>query len=492
MGDSVAARRVLVASNRGPVSYTQGDDGQLTAKRGGGGMVSGLSTVAEAEDMLWVCAALSDGDRAAVRAAGEGGLLPWHGTAGDSAIRMLDLPEPVFQNAYNAVANSTLWFVHHMLYDTPNKPGFGPEFRREWADFRAYNEAFAVALAEAPRPAGGVVRAVIQDYHLCLAPRMLASRAPDIRIAHFSHTPWAPPDYYRMLPDAAGREVLAGMLGADHAGFLCRRWADAFLDCCEAFLDCKVDRDRGEVEYHGKLTSVGVHPLGVDAGQLRERAHEQDVADRMAALGAQTAGRKLIVRVDRTELSKNIVRGLEAYRELLHRHPEWHGRVTKVAFAYPSRTDLAEYREYTEAVERLAAQIEAEFAAPGWEPLILQVEDDYARSLAALRLADVLLVNPIRDGMNLVAKEGPILSDNGCVLVLSTEAGAAAELGQDALLVNPFDVSQTAEALHAALGTSGDERRRRSQALAAAASAMPPQRWFHSQLEALDQQALTP
>jgi len=286
--------------------------------------------------------------------------------------------------------------------------------------------------------------------------------------------------------------VLAGILGADHAGFLCRRWADAFLDCCEAFLDCKVDRIQGEVVYEGKVTSIGVHPLGVDAEQLRERAHEQDVADRLAALGAQTAGRRLIVRVDRTELSKNIVRGLEAYRELLHTHPEWHGQVTKVAFAYPSRTDLAEYREYTEEVERLAARIEAEFAEPGWEPLILQVEDDYARSLAALRLADVLLVNPIRDGMNLVAKEGPILSDGGCALVLSTEAGAAAELGSDALLVNPFDVTQTAEALHAALAMSRDERTRRRAALAAAAGAMPPQRWFHRQLDALDQQPSTP
>ncbi len=342
---------------------------------------------------------------------------------------MLDLPPTVFQRAYNAVANSTLWFVHHMLYDTPDQPSFGPWFERDWADFRTYNEVFAVALAEAARPDGGQVRAVIQDYHLCLAPRMLASRAPDIHIAHFSHTPWAPPDYYRMLPSAVGREVLAGILGADHAGFLCRRWADAFLDCCEAFLDCEVDRGRDQVRYAGRVTSVGVHPLGVDTGQLRERAREQDVQARIDALRARTAGRKLIVRVDRTELSKNIVRGLEAYRELLRSHPEWHGRVTKLAFAYPSRTDLAEYREYAAAVQRLARQIEDEFAEPGWDPLILQVNDDYARSLAALRMADVLLVNPIRDGMNLVAKEGPVLSEGGCVVVLSTEAGAAAELG---------------------------------------------------------------
>jgi trehalose 6-phosphate synthase len=455
-------------------------------------MVSGLSTVADTEDMLWVCAALSDGDRAAARSAGESGLLPWHGTEGGSAIRMLDLPPTVFQRAYNAVANSTLWFVHHMLYDTPNQPSFGPGFEPEWADFRTYNEAFAVALAEAARPQGGQVRAVIQDYHLCLAPRMLARLAPDVRIAHFSHTPWAPPDYYRLLPSAVGREVLAGILGADHAGFLCQRWADAFLNCCAEFLDCAVDRARSQVAYKGKVTTIGVHPLGVDAGQLRERAREEDVQDRLAALTAQTTGRRLIVRVDRTELSKNIVRGLEAYRELLRGHPEWRGRVTKLAFAYPSRTDLAEYREYAAAVQRLARQIQDEFAEPGWEPLILQVNDDYARSLAALRMADVLLVNPIRDGMNLVAKEGPILSDGGCMVVLSTEAGAAAELGADAVLVNPFDVAETAEALHSALEMSHDERRRRSRALAAAAGAMPPQRWFASQLAALEELPVGP
>ena len=198
----------------------------------------------------------------------------------------------------------------------------------------------------------------------------------------------------------------------------------------------------------------------------------------MAALAEATAGKQLIVRVDRTELSKNIVRGLEAYRELLRTRPEWHRKVVHFAFAYPSRHDLPEYREYTAAVQRMARQIEDEFAEPGWEPLLLEVNDDYPRSLAACRLADVMLVNPIRDGMNLVAKEGPILADRGCALVLSTEAGAAAELGDDALMVNPFDVSQTAQALHRALAMGADERKRRSEALAAAAAAMPPSRWF--------------
>ena len=468
------------------MSFTEGDDGNLTPRRGSGGMVSGLSTVADQADVLWVCAALSDADRAAARGA-SGGMLNLDGMGGGSAVRMLDIPAAVFHRAYNGVANSTLWFVHHILYDTPNQPQFGLAFDREWESFRAYNSAFARALADAAdRAPGRSVRAVIQDYHLSLAPRMLAELRPGIAIAHFSHTPWAPPDYYRILPDRVGREVLDGLLGADHAGFLCQRWADAFLDCCEQILGATVDRARQSVTYRGHVTGIGVHPLGVDSGELIRRGAEPDVQARFAALTEAAGGRKLIVRIDRTELSKNIVRGLSAYRQLLTAHPQWHGRVVHLAFAYPSRHDLPEYREYTASVQRLATQIVDDFGTPDWDPLILQVNDDYPRSLAAYRLADVLLVNPIRDGMNLVAKEGPILSDRGCALVLSREAGAAAELGDAALMINPYDVTGTAEALHAALTMPDVERARRTAILARAAAALPPAQWFADQLAALE------
>jgi trehalose 6-phosphate synthase len=287
------------------------------------------------------------------------------------------------------------------------------------------------------------------------------------------------------------REVLDGILGADHAGFLCQRWADAFLDCCEAVLgaEADVDRARRRVSYRGHVTGIGVHPLGVDSGALISRASQPDVEARVGTLAEAAGDRKLIVRIDRTELSKNIVRGLVAYRELLTAYPQWQGQVTHVAFAYPSRHDLPEYREYTKRVQRLASEISEEFGTEDWDPLILQVDDDYARSLAAYRLADVLLVNPIRDGMNLVAKEGPILSERGCALVLSREAGAAAELAPDALMVNPFDVSGTARALHEALTMPYEQRQRRAAALARAASALPPAQWFADQLTALEEPA---
>jgi trehalose 6-phosphate synthase len=314
---------------------------------------------------------------------------------------------------------------------------------------------------------------------------MLRDRVPGVRIAHFSHTPWAPVDYYRILPDESGRAVLDGMLGADHAGFLSQRWASAFLDCCEALLGAQVDRDTQRVIHRGHVTSVGVHPLGVDAPTLRERAHAADAQAGVDALEQLAGDRKLIVRIDRTELSKNILRGLLAYRELLATRPEWHGRVVHVAFAYPSRSSVPGYREYTEQVERLAAEINAEFATPDWQPLVLEVKDDYPRSLAASRVADVLVVNPIRDGMNLVAEEGPVLSDRGCALVLSREAGAASLLGSDALLVNPYDVSATASAIHQALIMPEEERRRRCTAMANVAAAHSPSVWLTEQLDAL-------
>ncbi|WP_329120795.1 alpha,alpha-trehalose-phosphate synthase (UDP-forming) [Streptomyces sp. NBC_01465] len=443
--------QVLVASNRGPVSYTRRDDGSLDARRGGGGLVSGLSAV---DDKLWVCAALGDGDREAVRRG-----------VGEAGVRMLDIDPAVHAAAYNDIANSVLWFVHHMLYQTPLEPVFDAEFRSRWEAYRAYNQAFAEALAE---EAGEGAAVLVQDYHLALVPGMLRELRPDVRIGHFSHTPWAPVDYFRMLPDAIADELLTGMLGADRLGFLTRRWADAFEACAAGRLGS---------------TEVSVYGLGADADFLRARSREADVEERMAALREQVgAGRKTIVRVDRTELSKNIVRGMHAYRELLDTRPEWRERVVHVAFAYPSRQDLAVYREYTAEVQRTADAINSAYGTPDWTPVVLHVKDDFARSLAAYRLADVALVNPIRDGMNLVAKEVPVVSDDGCALVLSREAGAWEELSEDAITVNPYDVTGTADGLHEALTMPEDERAERTKRLAVAATALPPQQWFLEQL----------
>ncbi|MET9929565.1 MULTISPECIES: trehalose-6-phosphate synthase [unclassified Streptomyces] len=446
---------VLVASNRGPVSYVLGEDGSLDTRRGGGGLVSGLSAVSS-QDSVWVCAALGEGDREAVR----------RGVA-EPGVRMLDIDPDVYADAYNGIANSVLWFLHHHLYDVPREPVYDAEFRRRWESYRAYNRAFAEALAGAADEGAAVL---VQDYHLALVPGQLRELRPDLRIAHFTHTPWASPEYLRMLPDDIREELLWGMLGADELGFHTTAWAEAFS---------------AGADVRGTGTRIAVHPLGVDAEELRALAYRPAVDERLAELRAEVGDRKTIVRVDRTELSKNILRGLLAYRELLTAHPEWRGRVVHLASAYPSRQDLEVYRSYTTAVAALAEEINAEFGTEDWTPVLVSVKDDFTRSLAAYRLADVALVNPVRDGMNLVAKEIPVVSEEGCALVLSREAGAYEELGGDALTVNPFDVSQTAEALHTALTMAPSERADRTKRLATASTALPPQRWFLNQLEAL-------
>lgn len=462
---------LLLASNRGPVSFS--DDG--TVRRGGGGLVSALAGSTGDADALWVCAALTDADRRAARQHPD--RLPVDAAG---AVRMLDHDPVVFDRAYNAVANSTLWFVSHLLYATPTTPVFDARFRRAWEAYRAYDDSFADVLAS---EAADSAQVLVQDYHLVLTPRQLRERRPDLRISHFTHTPWAPPEYFCLLPDDVAREVLLGVLGADAAGFLSRRWADAFVRCCEQVLGA--ERVDGGVRFDGRTTLIDVHPLGVDAGELRARAAERDVLARRESVRELVGDRQLLLRVDRTELSKNIVRGLLAFGELLRARPEHRGRVVHLALAYPSRHDLPSYREYTASVQRAAREVNDEFATEGWQPVHLEVKDDYARSLAGLVEADVLLVNPLRDGMNLVAKEGPVLSERGVALVLSTQAGAADELGADALMVNPFDVTQTAQALHLALSMPATERAERSARLARAATALPPAAWLAAQQAAL-------
>ncbi|MFD0269865.1 trehalose-6-phosphate synthase [Streptomyces sp. NPDC127106] len=480
------ASHVLVAANRGPLSYALDADGTLGARRGGGGLVSGLSAaLAEQPDALWICAALSDADREAVR----------RGVA-EPGVRMLDIDPAVYDAAYNGIANSVLWFTHHHLYDIPRTPVFDAAFRRQWAAYTGYNRAFARALAEEAAQDACVL---VQDYHLALVPGLLRELRPDLRIAHFTHTPWASWEFLDMLPDDIRRELVWGMLGADLLGFHTWAWAHAFLSCAHlederGIADPLMPAGTGGERYVQKAmrgpvrhrrTDVAVYPLGVDGDELRRLAHRPEVDDRLAGLRAEIGDRKTIVRVDRTELSKNIVRGLLAYRELLITYPEWRGQVVHLASAYPSRQDLEVYRSYTAAVRDLAAEINAEFGTAQWQPVLLSVQDDFARSLAVYRLADVALVNPVRDGMNLVAKEIPVVSEQGCALVLSTGAGAYGELRGDAVTVNPYDVTETAEALHAALSMPGGERLERTKRLAVAATALPPAQWFTAQLAAL-------
>ncbi|MCU1657454.1 MAG: trehalose-6-phosphate synthase [Pseudonocardiales bacterium] len=464
---------LLVASNRGPLSVVAVEDGD-EVRRGSGGLVSGMQTALGATpDAVWVCAAMNDRERALARQAPSGRLseLDFAASAlnGEFDVRMLPIDGLTFRNSYNGIANSTLWFVLHMLYDLPRAPTFDAAWRRQWASYVRFNQAFAQALAEEAAPGA---RVMIQDYHLFLAPRMLRTMRPDVRIGHFTHTPWVSADYFGMLPDDVAYAIVDGLLGADLIGFHTERWADLFRDTCRSVVGREPD-------------GIRVFPLGTDPDELGKRAWRRDVESELRLLNETVGDRQLIGRVDRTELSKNVWRGLLAYRELLRTHPEWHGQVVHMVYNNPSREDLPAYREYTASIARLAGDIDDEFGTDDWTPLVLEIVDDYPAALAVLRRSDVLFINSIRDGMNLVVLEGLVISERTPAVVISGEAGAAEVLGEDALRINPFDVSATAESLHAALQMSAAERAERAGRMRAAAIRLPPAEWFQAQLDAL-------
>jgi trehalose 6-phosphate synthase len=483
-GGSSPMAELVVASNRGPVQF-EADGGNLTAGRGAGGMVAALGPALAGQAGTWVAAAITEGDRMAARRVVRSGRLRTVELAqGAVPLRSLVFDPREYHSYYNRVANRTVWFLHHYLFDVPRHPRFDRGFRVAWQHYEGVNQAFAGACDdEADRGA----EVFVQDYHLALVPAMLRRRRPDLRVAHFTHCPWADPGYFLMLPGRAAGAILEGMLGADLLGFLVPRWARNFLHCC---LDAgyRVDFEQSTVRAgDGRAVLVRAYPLGVDGEALRERAAQADARAQDRVVADLARGRSLIVRVDRMELSKNILRGLEGYATFLERNPRARGRVVHYALTYPSRRDLPEYQAYTAEVKHLAESINERFRTRTWAPVVLELRDNYPRALAAMAAADVLIVNPVWDGMNLVAKEGPSVSRRDLALILSRNAGAADDLGPGALLVNPFDTAELAETIAAALELSPDERAKRAALLREGATALPPQDWFGAQRGDLSQ-----
>lgn len=327
---------------------------------------------------------------------------------------------------------------------------------------------------------------LVQDYHLSLVPRFLRELRPKALIAHFSHTSMAGPTYFRMLPSEMHDQVLHGMLGADVLGFHATAWAENFLLSARQLPGVRVDLARSRITAGGRTVAVRIHPISVDAGPMRETAASPGVRRLRHELNRWRGNNRLILRVDRLELTKNILRGFLAYELLLRREPSWRGRVRFLALLSPSRMDLPEYREYAEECLAEADRINRELGEEDWAPVEVHFREDYGGALAAYGLYDVLLVNPVIDGMNLVAMEGPLLNRRHGVLVLSRNAGAFGRLGRYAVPVNPFDVRETADALATALDMPADDRARRARGLSRLVLANPPSRWVRSQLEDLE------
>jgi trehalose 6-phosphate synthase len=479
-------RKLIVVSNRGPVVHDRDADGARVARRGGGGLVTGLRSLVEHHDVTWIASAMSAEDKNVAEEAGGEAISETVRSGASYRLRFVVHDPSAYDWYYNVVANPMLWFVHHLLWGLASEPDVDHGLHHAWNEgYVPVNRNFADAVvAELERePDTGVF---FHDYHLYVAPGLVRKRVPDALLSHFVHVPWPMPEYWRVLPEPLRRAVHEGLLANDVVSFHTSRWRRNFLRSCEDILGLEVDGNAGEVTVGDRTASVCARPISVDPEEFDEIAASPVVQAQEETI-ASSRPETIILRVDRTDPSKNVVRGFRAYELYLDAHPEMHGRVQMLALLDPSRQDIPEYAEYLGAVQRAARAVNDRFQQEGWIPLDLQIQDNFPQAVAAYKQFDVLLVNAIFDGMNLVAKEAPLVNTRDGVLVLSENTGAHEELGEWALTVNPFDIAGQAGALHAAVTMAGDERRRRREAIVDHVRTHDIAGWIDAQLADLDQ-----
>ncbi len=502
--------RLIVASNRGPLAFEADPDAPagLTAGRGSGGLVTALAGLGRLAPVTWVAAALSAGDRLAARVMTEhDGALGALDGAGDRAVAdrvaalvaeslpgqdlrlaYQVLPEEVYRGYYHAVANPFLWFLQHQMYALPYGPNVDAALLDAWrTGYRPANAAFARAVV---RAAEGVERPIVllQDYHLYLAAPEIRARRPDATILHFTHIPWPAESQWQVLPQGLRRAICESLLACDIVGLQTDRYAGHFLDTVASFVhDARVDRDGRTIRWRDRRIRVRSYPIAVDPDRLQVFSRSPAVEDRHARLAArlERVGRPaLIVRADRIEPSKNALRGFLAYEELLRRRPELRSATRFVAVHAPTRMELPDYVAYARAVREVVHRING-MVDPDKQPIWLYDGSDYAMVIAALRAADVVLVNPVVDGMNLVAKEAVLVGERDPALILSETAGAAEQLAADALPVAPADVIGTADQLERGLAMERAERRARLRRMRAAVRDQDLAWWLNRQLRDL-------
>ncbi len=451
----------MLVTHRGPYRFSVCDDGSFASARGAGGLVSALLPLVSSNDtderQAWIAAAIDDDDRAAVAAGAT--------SVTGLDLHLLGLDPALHRMHYDVISNAVLWFLHHGLFDLARRPRFDRYLREAWDGYVAVNAAFADAICH---DAADREKVLVHDYHLALVPGMVLATRPDLRVTHFTHTPFCGPNSIRVLPTDMA-EALCSSMAAVPSGFHTERWARAYGASAREILG------RDPVAPYAT-------PLGPDPEALTALAASPATAAAAAELDELVGDRKLVLRSDRIDLSKNIVRGFHVYDELLETRPEWRERVVFVAMLNRSRGSLPEYQAYEQEVDQAAQRVNDRWATAGWQPVVVDTRDDYEQTIAGLTRYDVLLVNPVKDGLNLVAKEGPLLNQRDGVVLLSPEAGAYDELADAVLAIHPYDIEQGAQALHTALSMPDTERSSRSQRVCELAAVHTPQTWLRELL----------
>ena len=474
-----AEKPLILVSNRGPATFVRDDGGQIEAVRGSGGLVTALKGLVDHRDALWVASAMSEED-AEMSRRHDGGSFDCDVDGTTYRLRLVESGAEAYDQFYNVVANPLLWFIQHYLWDLSN----APDIRQNEVDafeqgYTVVNEDLAQAVLDEITDDDTVV--MLHDYHLYTAPRVIRRARPEVFLHHFIHIPWTQPDAWRVLPRDMRERIYEGVLSNDIVGFHTRAYRRNFLLCCRDLFGLDVDEEAGVVHFEGRDVWVRAYPLPISAKSFRRTAQRPSVHEYEREV-LRRRREWLILRVDRADLSKNVLRGFTAFDLFLEQHPEFRERVTFLAHMMPSRQDVPEYVEYLEKIEALVAVVNHRHGTTDWMPIDLKLRENLEEAIACYKHYDLLIVNAMFDGMNLVAKEGPLVNERHGVSLLSENTGAHEELGEFSLSVNPFDIQEQADAMYRALTMSQEERSWRAEGLKRIIEKRDPGDWIDDQL----------
>jgi trehalose 6-phosphate synthase len=483
--DFLTRRTLILASNRGPVTLRQSENGEIDYQRGAGGLVTALIGVLQHAEARWIACAQTEEDTAWGQ-----GKVPLGESDEEVSMHFVSPSEEAYEGYYGVIANPLLWFLQHSMWNIFREPTIDQTVWKHWEDgYVSVNALFAEEIARQIRSASHPALVMLQDYHLYLAAQMIRYKLRPkgkYTLAHFIHIPWPGSEDWGLLPTKMRSAILEGLCAVDLLGFQTYEDGLNFIRTCESHLPgCHVNYRRGRVRFRNHVTHVRDFPISIDVTGLQEFSETDEVSAHRDQLLQLYSDWQILLRIDRIEPSKNIVRGFQAFDELLELHPEHRGRVQFLALLVPSRMDVNEYGDYLDEVMGIAGRVNAKYGGNGWEPIRVLVEENYPRAVAGLQIYDVLLVNSIADGMNLVAKEGPIVNRRDGVLVLSERTGAYQQLEPGVLVVSPLDVHGTAEAMHQALTMPAEERREKAGRLRSLIEGHDIVDWLNQQLNAI-------
>jgi len=475
-------RPLILVSNRGPVEHQMSGDGWPEARRGSGSVVTAFNSLAQKFEFTWVASAMGEGDRV-VSENGQGphikSPLPGH----EINLRYVVTPRRVYHKYYNILCNPLLWFLQHYMWNPPYNPNVDAAVHDAWeSGYIPVNQAFANAVISEAQALEQAPIVIGHDYHLYLMPEFVRKEVPEAVIQHFVHIPWPTPQYWHMIPDYIIRRICESLCTTDLLGFQTIGDVRCFLDTVEEFVpDVTVDRTSHTVARNGRTTSVKVYPISINVEEVQRIANTPRALDYENRLSADT-GDVTIVRIDRAEPNKNIVRGFRAYELMLTRYPELKGKVKFLAFLVPSRTHIRQYQRYMDEIQQVIQQINNNHGTDDWQPIVPFIENNYTQAIAGMKLYDVLLVNTIIEGMNLVAKEGPVVNNRDGVLVLSHSSGVYQQLSDGAISVSPTDIEGTMEALHQAITMSAEDRNARAARMLNSVCREDINHWLYQQM----------